>query len=65
MANVRAGTSAKNARRRTVVERLEKHLGEHKKFHLGGVTDENLVKRFENHDKSQRKELEHLKEILS
>lgn len=65
MANVRPGSIAKNARRLSAFERLQKHLGDHKKNHLDGVTDEDLVKKFESHDKSQRKELERLKGLCN
>ena len=62
MAHVQAGTIAKNSRRRSAVERLEKHLGDHKANHPDDVILGEAW--FKDHDTIQRKEFEHLKTLV-
>jgi hypothetical protein len=56
MRHVIPGSKARNSRRKSAIVRLEKHLGDHKSNHKD-VEDITI------HDKAQRKELEHMKEI--
>jgi hypothetical protein len=59
MQHVRRGTIAKTSRRVTAMERLEKHIGDHKNNHV------KINKEFsESHDKSQKEEFKHLKELI-
>ena len=56
MRNVIGGSAARNSRRKSALVRLEKHLGDHKSNHKD-------IEDITEHDKAQRKELEHMKEI--
>jgi hypothetical protein len=59
MSHVRLGQVPKISRRKSAYERHEKHLSNHLKAHqLENATDE-----FTSHDKTQRAELNHLKEL--
>ena len=62
MAHVQAGTIAKNSRRRSALERLEKHLSDHKANHPDDVILGEAW--FKDHDTIQKAELERLKKNL-
>lgn len=62
MANVMAGNSARNRRRISALERLEKHLLDHKNNHVeDAIVGEEW---FKSHDKSQKIERDNLKKSL-
>ena len=66
MSRVRPGSVAKASRRRLALERLEKHIGSHKVCHgVATLIDEEIIERFNSHDKSQKKELERLRVLVN
>jgi hypothetical protein len=62
MCHVVPGSLAKSERRKSAMERMSKHLSNHPENHKMSPEDQKLDN-WKSHDKIQRSELEHLKEL--
>jgi len=58
--HVRPGKAAKETRRKSAFEHMEKHMHDHRKAHES-LADED----FQRHDKLQKAEHQHIEDILS